>query len=134
MIYLPTRKVWTTLQGLPSFISPIFNTRGCRCNSHKVCHTTTIFKLTFPANNRVMWCNQAMPRNIQIEATHSAVSGQRWSDVLYSANPLSMKRLTKGVTSSLTRCAADATPYSIPRIKIRSQMRLWAQRHPAEWP
>jgi len=62
------------------------------------------------------------------------VSGQGRSDVLYSADPLSLKRLTNGVTASLTGFAADVIPYSLPRIKVHSQMRLWAQRHPAEWP
>jgi len=131
--YLPTRKMWTTLQGLPSFIPPFFNIRSCWCTKRKVCYTTTSFKLMFPTNNRVMWCNQAMHRKFQTEAAHSAVPRQRLSDVLHSADPLSLKRLTNGVTSSLTGCAADATPYPLPRTKVYSQMRLWAQRHPAQW-
>jgi hypothetical protein len=87
-----------------------FNIRSCWCTRRKVCYTTTSFKLMLPANNRVMWCNQSMPRNFQTEAAHSAVSGQWRGDVLYSADPLSLKRLTNGVTSSLTRCTADAKP------------------------
>jgi hypothetical protein len=131
---LPTRKMWITLQGFSSFIPLLFNICSCLCTRYKVRYTTTSFKLMFPSNNRVMWCNRAMLRNFQTEAAHSAMTGQRRSEVLYSVDPLSLKRLTNCVTLSLSQCAADATPYSLPRIKIHSQMCLWAQRHQAQWP